>query len=495
MDEIEARTAAAREALTGLLVCLDPVGMSAAQWSTALVQIEGVGRLVDAARVRMAAVGDEHAEQLGRRSGVDAVAVTAGVSEREARTRIRVGAATVPRMTLTGALCPPRYSTVADALAAGALGVEAAGVIVRELDAVAVCAESGELAAAEVGLIALATGTGVSPIPATVEELTVQSKQVCAWIDPDGSRPREERALRRRMLRFGPEDPDGLIPVHGRLDLEVGTMFRTLVEAHRRVRHRGFTAHPDADPDTEGGEGSREGTRHHPTAAASADTGTPTADALAEGWADAPPERVIDTRTPDQQRHDTLAAILTAATRDPDAPALGGAAPAVLVTVSARDLDDPDGRPGDPIGQLDGSPTPLSRTRVERLIDTGGTRHVAVDPDGRIRSLGSVQRCFTPAQRLAITARDRGCVIPGCTIPARWCEVHHVVPAREGGPTHTDNGTLACWWHHSRIDTGPWRLRMQNGVPHVRGPGYPHWTRAAPPPESGRHPTTTTRVG
>jgi hypothetical protein len=46
-----------------------------------------------------------------------------------------------------------------------------------------------------------------------------------------------------------------------------------------------------------------------------------------------------------------------------------------------------------------------------------------------------------------------------------------------GGPTHTDNGVLLCWFHHRTIDTGGWAVRMFNGVPHVRGPSW--WDSSA----------------
>ena len=91
---------------------------------------------------------------------------------------------------------------------------------------------------------------------------------------------------------------------------------------------------------------------------------------------------------------------------------------------------------------------------------------------GRIIALGSPERCFTPHQRRAITLRDGGCLIPGCSVPAAWCEIHHVIPDAHGGPTHPDNGVLLCWFHHRTIDTSGWGIRMLRGVPHIRPPAW-----------------------
>jgi len=60
-------------------------------------------------------------------------------------------------------------------------------------------------------------------------------------------------------------------------------------------------------------------------------------------------------------------------------------------------------------------------------------------------------------------------------------QVHHVIPSRDHGPTHTDNGILQCYGHHRNIDTGPWKYQMIKGIPHVRGPGIPHWTPTSRP--------------
>jgi hypothetical protein len=188
-----------------------------------------------------------------------------------------------------------------------------------------------------------------------------------------------------------------------------------------------------------------------------------------------------DRRTIDQKRHDIFASIINAASRVADAPELGGAAPAVIVTVTADALEDRNG-----VGSIDGVDTPVPVGTIERMIDTGGFQLETFGPNGRILSLSSVQRCFNATQRRAIIGRDGGCIIPGCSIPAGWCEVHHVIPYRDGGRTHVDNGVLLCWNHHHDIDSGPWRISMPDGVPHVRGPGRHEWThvtksRARPP--------------
>ncbi|MBN9175655.1 MAG: HNH endonuclease, partial [Microbacterium sp.] len=117
----------------------------------------------------------------------------------------------------------------------------------------------------------------------------------------------------------------------------------------------------------------------------------------------------------------------------------------------------------------------------------GVVQRVSRDARGRIRRLGSEERVFNRYQRRAIALRDGGCIIPGCGTPAAWCEIHHVIDHAKGGATHTDNGVLLCWFHHRFIDTGPWRVRMNRGVPEVQAP--PWFDR------SGRwRPVTTSRT-
>ena len=48
----------------------------------------------------------------------------------------------------------------------------------------------------------------------------------------------------------------------------------------------------------------------------------------------------------------------------------------------------------------------------------------------------------------ALMIRDGGCRYPGCTVPAAWCEIDHLIPVEHGGGTNTRNLVLWCTFHH-----------------------------------------------
>lgn len=175
---------------------------------------------------------------------------------------------------------------------------------------------------------------------------------------------------------------------------------------------------------------------------------------------------LADRRSRAQVLHDVLANALVVAARAADAPSVAGAPPTLVVTVRQEDLAADGG-----VAWADDVPVHLAVAR--HVACAGAVERVVLGQGGRVVGLRSEERCFTGQQRRAIAVRDRSCVIPGCHVPAGWCEVHHVVPhALDPTGTHTDNGVLLCWFHHRTLDTSGWEVRMRAGLPEIRPPGW-----------------------
>ena len=177
-----------------------------------------------------------------------------------------------------------------------------------------------------------------------------------------------------------------------------------------------------------------------------------------------------------QQQHDALATALFVAASSELLPTIGGAAPTLVVSARAEDVIN-----GTGWAQRRG----LRRTRrhrrgTARRLRRGRAAGAGSTTHGRITRLGTEERVFNRRQRRAIALRDGGCLIPGCGVPAGWCEIHHVVEHANGGKTHTDNGVMLCWFHHRFLDLHGWEIRMNHGVPEVRAPLLvrPHPTMA-----------------
>ncbi|WP_136056058.1 HNH endonuclease signature motif containing protein [Microbacterium sp. K24] len=299
---------------------------------------------------------------------------------------------------------------------------------------------------------------------ATPEDLRVRAQLIVAYLDPDGAEPAEEIAQRGRGVTLG-RAKNGLIPLRGELLPEVAGQLRRIWDAYLNPKVDGpplpgvhFRPSDGSGPDdafSPVGDGDAD-------ADADADAGTlPAGDFTG----------LVDTRTRAQKQHDALAAALGIAARHDDMPRLGGAAPTLLVSVTAEDY-----ATGRGWAHVDGIDTPVTVGTARHTACGGGVQRVLFDPEGRIIGIGSTDRIFTVHQRRAITLRDQECLIPGCHVPASWCEIHHVHEHSRGGPTRTDNGVTLCWHHHRTLDTSGWEIRMSNGIPQVRGPAWwdPH---------------------
>ncbi|XKH52039.1 HNH endonuclease [Citricoccus nitrophenolicus] len=90
---------------------------------------------------------------------------------------------------------------------------------------------------------------------------------------------------------------------------------------------------------------------------------------------------------------------------------------------------------------------------------------VVLGGSGEVLDVGRSKRLFTPQLRRAITARDGGCTAPGCSIPAPWCEAHHIHHWEDGGTTSVENGALVCSHHHHAVHAGAWEISVRRGIP------------------------------
>jgi hypothetical protein len=76
--------------------------------------------------------------------------------------------------------------------------------------------------------------------------------------------------------------------------------------------------------------------------------------------------------------------------------------------------------------------------------------------------LGRTHRVASPAQRIVLHARDRGCTRPGCTASGYRCHVHHAVTDwAVGGQTNIDELALACPPDNRMVKPGGWTTRKR----------------------------------
>ncbi|MGD8199639.1 HNH endonuclease [Ornithinimicrobium sp. W1679] len=88
---------------------------------------------------------------------------------------------------------------------------------------------------------------------------------------------------------------------------------------------------------------------------------------------------------------------------------------------------------------------------VRRLACEADLVPIVLGSEGEVLDQGRRKRLVTPGQRLRLALRDRGCTIPGCTVPATWCEAHHIVPWARGGRSDLSNYALLCPRHHTWV--------------------------------------------
>ena len=168
-----------------------------------------------------------------------------------------------------------------------------------------------------------------------------------------------------------------------------------------------------------------------------------------------------DRATPGQRMADALVQLVTREDTDQDGGRVRG--PRLLLIadydVISRELGN--GRLGD------GTPIPVEKIRdlaCRSDILPAVFRGVSQPLD-----LGRSRRIASPAQRVALVARDKACV--GCGATANWCQAHHIIPWAVGGNTDLDDMCLLCSRCHHRVHDDRWQVRKSaTGKYHLRPP-------------------------
>jgi len=362
------------------------------------------------------------AQSKGLRSAEDLIATVTATSRREAHTLVKA-AEFLPTSTRDEALpLPPvpRWQTViADAVASAAISVGAAEIIRTRLAAAAGGATDDGLTTAAETLVATAPD-------ATLDDLAALAARTRDTLDLAGIPARENALRQKRYLRIR-KHTDGSADIHGLLDPESAAIVVPVLDAATSPRRGGPRF---VDPD----------------AAQRAD------------------DIVRDERTTEQLSLDVFVELIRIGARVDDGTLLGDRKPAVRILVTKGDLESAADADGNRVGAayFEGQLDAVSIATAERFICSSGAVPIMFDTDGRALNLGREQRLFTEKQRIAMAARDGGCIM--CGAPPSWTEAHHIDHwDAHNGRTDVDDGVLLCRFCHLNVHNNNWRIRRERG--------------------------------
>ena len=104
----------------------------------------------------------------------------------------------------------------------------------------------------------------------------------------------------------------------------------------------------------------------------------------------------------------------------------------------------------------DGSPIPIGELRL--LARDADILPSIFDAKTQNMWLGRQRRTVSEAQRVALMARDEGCVC--CKANPLWCKAHHIIWWSKNGPTDLDNLLLVCDDCHKKIHLHGWTVHQ-----------------------------------
>ncbi|MGB8997325.1 MAG: HNH endonuclease signature motif containing protein, partial [Pseudonocardiaceae bacterium] len=114
---------------------------------------------------------------------------------------------------------------------------------------------------------------------------------------------------------------------------------------------------------------------------------------------------------------------------------------------------------------------PINADIARRIARDAQLIPMVLGARGEPLDVGHASHTIPTAIRRAVIIRDSGCAFPGCTVPARWCEIHHLVHWVDHGPS-VDNCVALCGRHHRLLHHSSWRIEIVGGIPQFHPPPW-----------------------
>jgi Domain of unknown function (DUF222) len=331
------------------------------------------------------------------------------ITKAEAGRRVDDAADLGERRALTGETLAPLLSATAAAQRDGLVGDGHVKVIRSFFAHLPAEVDLGTRDAADADLARKASGY-------RPDELAKYAQRIMDWLNPDGEFRDQERA-RKRGITIGQQQYDGMSPISGYLTPDARATFEPVLAK--------LAAPGACNPDDESPVVDQE----------------PSEDAVRR-----------DTRSQAQRNHDGMLAGLRGLLASGELGQHNGLPVSIVVTTTLTELEAAAGK------GLTGGGSVVPMSDVIRWA-SHAHHYLAIFDNGKPLALYHTKRLASPAQRIMLYAKDRGCTKPGCDAPAYHSQVHHVQGWKATRRTDINQLTLACGPHNRLVERGGFTTR------------------------------------
>jgi hypothetical protein len=282
------------------------------------------------------------------------------------------------------------------------------------------------------------------------DELAKYAQRIMDWLSPDGEFSDQQRA-RKRGITLGRQEFDGMSPISGMVTPDL----RAAIEAMLAKLAAPGACNPEDEAPAVDEEPSDDAVRR-------------------------------DTRSQAQRNHDGLLAGLRGLLASGELGRHNGLPVSIVVTTTLKDLEAAAGK------GLTGGGTLVPMSDVIRWA-SHAHHYLAIFDRGKALALYHTKRLASPAQRIMLYARDRGCTKPGCDAPAYHSQVHHVRGWAATLRTDINDLALACGPDNRLAEKG-WTTRT-NARGETEWIPPPHLDRGQARTNTFHHPERFLRDG